>query len=241
MNNKDRQIPLNFNPKPDYSRDDFMVSNCNLQAIRAIDSWPEWSFFAYVLYGPKGSGKSHLAHIFADHVMNTYYKPIAVKIINAKEITIKKANLLHEESPFLVVEDLNPKVDNEALFHLFNLYQNEGGHILFTAENAPARMHFKLPDLQSRLNIIPSIAIGEPDDLMLTALIVKLFTDRQIIISQEVLNYIIQNMQRSFSFALRLVEEIDFISMAKKRAVSVTIVKEAIEYLTANTQPDLFE
>lgn len=241
MNNKDRQIPLNFNPKPDYSRDDFMVSNCNLQAIRAIDSWPEWSFFAYILYGPKGCGKSHLAHIFAEHITKTYYKPVAVKIINANEISINKVALIHQQSRFLVVENLNPKANNEALFHLFNLYQNEGGYILFTAENAPARMNFKLPDLQSRLNMVPSIAIGEPDDEMLTALIVKLFTDRQIMITQEVLNYIIQNMQRSFSFAIKLVEEIDFISLAKKRAVSTAIVKEAIEYLTTNTQPDLFE
>ena len=236
-----KQIPLNFNPAPDYSRDDFMVSSCNLQAIRAIDSWPEWSFFSYVLYGPKGCGKSHLAHIFAEHVTRIYYKPIAVKIINAREITTHKVSSLHKESPFLVVEDLSPKANNEALFHLFNLYQNEGGHILFTSENAPARMHFTLPDLQSRLNIIPSIAISEPDDQMLTALIVKLLNDRQLMVTQDILNYIIQNMQRSFSFAIKLVEEIDFISLAKKRAVSTAIVKEAIEYLTTNTQPDLFE
>ena len=241
MSIMNKQIPINFNPAPDYSRDDFMVSNCNIQAIRVVDSWPEWPFFAYVLYGPNGSGKSHLAHIFAEHVRKTYYKPMSVKIINAQEISIKKANLLHKESPFLVVEDFTPKANNEALFHLFNLYQNEGGHILFTAENAPARMHFALPDLQSRLNIIPSVAIGEPDDAMLAALLVKLFNDRQIMISQDVLNYTLQNMQRSFSFAIKLVKEIDLISLAKKRAVSTTIVKEAIEFLTTNTQPDLFE
>lgn len=236
-----KQIPLHFKPKPDYSRDDFLVNSCNLNAIRLIDKWPAWSFFAYVLYGPKGCGKSHLAHIFAEQVASLYYKPIAVKIINANDITVRKVNFLHEESRFLVVENLNPKADNQALFHLFNLYQNEGGHILFTAENAPARMRFKLPDLQSRLNMVPSIAIKEPDDEMLSALIVKLFNDRQIIITQEVLNYIINNMQRSFSFAIKLVEEIDLISLAKKRAVTIAIVKEALSYLMSNTQADLFE
>ena len=236
-----KQIPLSFDINPDYKRSDFLVNQCNEKAVAIIDKWPEWSFFAQVLYGPKGCGKSHLAHIFADHVKTLYYKPIAVRIVKADSITVRRAEILHKESPFLVVEDLTPKVDNEALFHLFNLYQNEGGYILFTAELPPARMRFKLADLQSRLNIIPAIAIGEPDDEMLAALIVKLFNDRQIMISQETLNYILQNIERSFSFAIKLVEEADFISLAKKRAMSVSIIKEAIEYLTSNMQADLFE
>ena len=190
MNNINKQLPLNFKPNTYYKRDDFMVSSCNSEAINVIDNWPNWSFFAFVLYGPEGCGKSHLAHVFAEKVALTCEKPISVKIINAKEITNNKVDRLHKENPCLVVENLNPKADNEALFHLFNLYQNEGGYILFTALNAPARMNFKLPDLQSRLNMIPSIAIKEPDDTMLTMLIVKLFNDRQIMISQEVLNYI---------------------------------------------------
>lgn len=241
MDKKSTQIPLVFEPRVCYKRDDFMVNRCNLQAINVIDSWPNWPFFAYVLYGPKGCGKSHLAHVFAEHVACFYQKPVSVKIINAIDITSHKVNMLHRENTCLVVENLCPQANNENLFHLFNLYQNEGGFVLFTAEQAPARMRFKLPDLQSRLNIIPSVEIGEPDDEMLSALIVKLFNDRQIIISQEVLNYIIRNMQRSFSFAVKLVEEIDMISLAKKRTVSTSIVKEAIDYLLSNIQTDLFE
>lgn len=240
MNNINKQLPLNFKPNTYYKRDDFMVSSCNSEAINVIDNWPNWSFFAFVLYGPKGCGKSHLAHVFAEKVALTCEKPISVKIINANEITNNKVDRLHKENPCLVVENLNPKADNEALFHLFNLYQNEGGYILFTALNAPARMNFKLPDLQSRLNMIPSIAIKEPDDTMLTMLIVKLFNDRQIMISQEVLNYIVNNIERSFSFAIKLVDEIDYISLAKKRAVSIVIVKEAIENLLSNMQGELF-
>ena len=241
MNNKNKQIPLIFEHQAGYKRDDFMVNKCNVQAINVIDIWPNWPFFAYVLYGPKGCGKSHLVHIFVERVLAFYKKPVNVKIINAQDITLHKAHTLHKENYCLIVENLTSKINNEALFHLFNLYQNEGGYILFTSEIAPARMHFKLPDLQSRLNIIPSVAIGEPNDELLSALIVKLFQDRQIIITPEILNYIISNMERSFSFAIKLVEEIDIISMAKKRAVSVNIVKEALEYLFSNTQADLFD
>ena len=121
-----------------------------------------------------------------------------------------------------------PKANNEALFHLFNLYQNEGGFILFTSEVPPARMKFKLPDLQSRLNIIPSISIGEPNDEMLSALVVKLFNDRQIMITPEILNYIIYNMERSFSAASFIVKRADELSLEKKNAVTIPLIRQVL-------------
>ena len=138
------------------------------------------------------------------------------------------------------MEELSEEVDNEALFHLYNHYRNEGGNILFTARQAPARTHFALPDLQSRMNIVPSVAINEPDDEMLSALILKLFTDRQIMVAPEIICYIISNMQRSFAYARKLVAEIDSISLARKRAVSIAIVKEALSVLNDNHQGELF-
>ena len=133
-----------------------------------------------------------------------------------------------------------PEINCEALFHLYNQYRNEGGNILFTASTAPARMNFKLPDLQSRLNIVTSIEIKEPDDDLLSSLLIKLFMDRQVMVNPEIINYMVANMQRSFAYARKLVMEIDNISLAKKRAVSVSIVKEAIASLAADTQGELF-
>lgn len=240
MINKTRQFPLKFKPHTELGRQDFMAAKCNIEALRAIELWPNWPFFAMVLYGPQGCGKSHLAHIFAEHVYLNCEHPARVTFINAREITARRVERLHRENFCLIIENLTAKIDNEALFHLFNLYQNEGGYLLLTAENPPSRLNIKLPDLRSRLNMIPCVAIGEPDDEMLTALIVKLFNDRQIMISPEVLSYIIQNMQRSFSYAQKLVAEVDEISLAYKRAVSVPLVKEAIRTLETNVQPDLF-
>lgn len=239
MTDRIKQFPLKFKPKIDFGRADFMVNKCNEKALRVVEAWPNWSFFSLVLYGPRGCGKSHLAHVFAEHAVSCTERPFSVLIINAREINNKNAVRIHAENPCLAVEDLTTKINEEALFHLFNLYQNEGGYVLFTAETAPARMHFKLPDLQSRLNMVPAVAIEEPDDEMLTMLIVKLFNDRQIMISQDVLNYIIQNMQRSFSYARRLVEEIDMISLSRKRAVSIPIVKEAMQTLDTHVQQEL--
>lgn len=234
------QFPLKFRPNVDFRREDFMVSKCNFDAFSYVELWPNWPCFAAVLYGPEGCGKSHLAHMFAERVSGLCQPPVPVSIINAREITMSRVERIFQENFCLVIENLTPKIDNEAMFHLFNMYQNIRGGILFTAETAPARMRFELPDLQSRLNMLPAVAIAEPDDELLGALVLKLFTDRQVMISPEVLNFIIRNTQRSFSYVQKLVEEIDAISLSRKRAVSVTMVKEAMLILSIKLQPELF-
>lgn len=240
MSEQSRQIPFHFEVKPEWGREDFLAARCNIEALKTIESWPQWTFFALFLYGPLGCGKTHLAHIFAERVIKYCAKPLRVLFMEARDIKLKKVDRIFKESPCLVVENISPNVDNEALFHLFNIYHNNGGSLLFTGENPPARLHFKLPDLQSRLNMIPTVAIKEPDDEMLAALVLKLLTDRQIMVSQEVLNYIVQNIERSFAFARRLVEEIDAVSLARQRAVTVPIVKEALNIINTNIQQELF-
>ena len=228
---------------PHYSymgKEDFIVSSCNKEAFAAVNQWPNWPFFALCIYGPENCGKTHLAHIFSDNISVKEHYPYQIPRINASKITIDMPPLLFGKHHCLVVEDLNENIDEEAIFHLYNMYRNEGGYILFTARQAPARMNIKLPDLRSRLNIIPSIEINEPDDELLSALIIKLFMDRQITVSLDIVNYMLINMQRSFAYAQKLVDKIDNISLAYKRAVSITIVKEAIAELAHNPQGELF-
>ena len=138
------------------------------------------------------------------------------------------------------MENLNSEINEEAMFHLYNLYRNEGGNILFTSTEAPARLPLKLKDLQSRLNIVPSIEIKAPDDELLSALLIKLFMDRQIVVSPEVISYLLNNMQRSFAYARKIVAETDNISLARKRAVSIPLIKEALASLNDNQQGELF-
>lgn len=233
------QLPLEFIPEPYMGKEDFMVAACNYEAFKLVDSWPDWPFFAICIYGPEGCGKTHLATIFAHTVSTLTHWPYKIPTIKAKDICFETLDFFNQ-CQCLIVEDLNENIDNEALFHLYNHYRNEGGYILFTAQQAPARIHFKLPDLQSRMNIVPSAAINEPDDEMLSALLLKLFTDRQITVAPEVINYMLHNTQRSFAYACKLVAEIDSISLAKKRAVSIAIVKEAINVLNDNHQGELF-
>ncbi len=239
-NNIPTQMALNFPCRPSLGRDDFMVADCNQQAVSVIDSWPQWPYFAICLLGSPGCGKTHLANVWAQKIAVSNNQPYRIPFIKASQLSSNLASNLYEQSPCIVIEDLPELQNQEALFHLYNTYRDLGGNILFTSDTAPARLNFSLPDLRSRLNIVPVYEIKAPDDQLLMALLLKLFSDRQITPTPELLNYLLKNMQRSFSYARKLVEEIDNISLERKRAVSIAIAREAITAMNSDMQFNLF-
>ncbi len=240
LNDKTGQYLLKFSAPAYLGEEDFFVTACNETAYKAVSLWPEWQNFALNIWGPKSCGKSHLAHIWANKVLSCLPRPVEIPFIPARQINMKNVNKLTNVHQFLVIEDLETTVNEEALFHLYNNYNVPERFILFTSEQPPSKIPFKLPDLRSRLNIIPTVEIYHPDDEMLTALIAKLFNDRQIIISQEILNHILKHTERSFEFVSKLIAEIDDISWTYGRAVSVPIVRQALNNLTKNQQLELF-
>ena len=237
-----KQTVFSFYTETKMSSSDFMVSACNKEAFSYINSWPNWSESGFVIYGPKGCGKTHLAHLFAEKVNDGRIKNLQIPLYESKQIKMNNIEKICNSYDVIIIENLEKNVDQEALFHLFNSFNKKGKYMLWTSEIAPARLNFSLKDLQSRLEMLPAIEIKEPDDMMLRALIVKLFNDRQIMISPEILEYIINNTERSFSYVENLVKEIDEISLAYKSTVNYKIVKEALENLCGAElkEPDLF-
>lgn len=236
------QLLLNFGVKTHMDRDDFMVSNCNKEAFNAIDSWPDWLANGLFIYGPHGCGKTHLAHLFIDKLRSSTRRPYPVSIIEAQSISMKNIERIANENLSVVIENLSVGFDEEALFHLFNIYNQEGRYILWTGLQNPHQLTVLLPDLKSRLSMLPCIEVQKPDDVMLQMLIVKLFNDRQLLITPEILNYIVVNAERSFSYLQKLVEIIDEQSMLYKCAVNYNIVRRAMEIMASQKEcePDLF-
>lgn len=236
------QLPLEFAAQNLMRREDFMVSKCNSEAYQMIVSWPNWLTSGMVIYGPKGCGKTHLAHIFADIVMANGEKPVHVGLVPAESVNMRNIKRLSEENASIVIENLSPKADEEALFHLCNIYNTPERYVLWTADMPPSRMRFGLKDLHSRLNMLPCIEIKEPDDIMLRTLIAKLFNDRQLVVGEDILNYIMNNARRSFAYIRSLVEEADYISLVRKVPINYGVIKEAMERLSDDNtcEPDLF-
>jgi len=212
-----RQIPIPFEHRPALERDDYLVTPANAEAVAWIDRWPDWPGPLLAVWGPEGCGKSHLAQVFLART-------------GGRLLTAPDAGAVETGSAY-VIEDLDRtgSLDEEALFHLFNALKSAEGRILVTARTAPSRWSIVLADLASRLKGSPAVEITAPDDTLLAALLVKHFADRQLRVDAEVVAYMVPRMDRTFQAAAALVAAIDAEAMARKRPVTVPLVRTVLE------------
>lgn len=215
------QIPLDLGHRTAMGRDDFLIAPGNQDAVAWIDLWPEWPAPALILYGPIASGKSHLCAVWRERAR--------AQAVDARSLNENTARDIAQSGQHIVLDDIDALVGNVAgekgLFHLYNIFKEEKRTLLLTMTDAPVRRAFALPDLASRLRAAPAVAIREPDDHILAAVLVKLFNDRQLRVSDDVITYILPRIDRSFEAVRTLVESIDSRTLAEKRAVSVPLVK----------------
>ena len=200
--------------------EDFLVAPSNREAVALVDRWPEWPHWAAVVVGPARSGKSHLANVWR-------LKSGAIAL-DRKELDIALVARSSEITTILV-EDIDQGIANEqALFHLLNLAREHRLSILITSRIAPGDLDITLPDLRSRMRALPVVSIYEPDENLLRAVLVKHFSDRQLMVEPPVIDYLATYMERSMEAAARVVEQIDQKTLATRRRVSQTLAREIL-------------
>lgn len=219
------QLVFDLGQLPRYCADDYIVSECNAQAVQWVEALPNtWEHCALIVYGQTGSGKSHLGAIWQQ-------KTHALLINPDELLNVSAPRALAEQSKNIVL-DLGAEFDariEESLFHLYNVIKELGGHLLILARTPPLQWNIKLPDLKSRLCSVPAVEIGLPDEGILGALCLKLFTDRQLHVSAPVMSYILSRAERSFVGLCRIVEALDKRSLTDKREITVPLVREVLE------------
>ena len=214
------QLTLDLPHRAALGAEDFLVSDCNLAAVRLIDAWPEWQDQVELLIGPPQSGKTHLARVWQALSGARSLEPMC--------LDIGFIDQMGEGTP-LVVEDADRGAyDEKALFHLLNLAREKRLFVLLTARSAPSRWGFSLPDLLSRLNAVPAVEIGAPDEALLRTVMLKHFTDRQLDIDPKVLEFLALHIDRSLAAAAAAVEAVDRAALAKGRKISRQLVIEAL-------------
>jgi len=213
-----RQLVLALDHAVSFAREDFLAGPSNAAALTLIDRWPDWPAQVMALIGPEGSGKSHLAAIWA--------KTAGARVLAAKLLTQTDLPAAFATGA-LVVEDLEPAgLDERALFHLLNLAREEGAYMLLTARSALAGFPVSIRDLGSRLRALPSVALAPPDDALLRSLIVKLATDRQLAVDDALVNYLANRIERSFAAAHAAVVRLDEEAMRQHRPVTRALAAE---------------
>lgn len=213
-----RQLPLDLGHGVGYSRDELVVSRANAEAVALIDRWPDWPAPVVVLAGPSGSGKTHLAEIWRD----------AAGAMSLAPGSLGEGAARLGSRPALIDDIDGGAVDEQGLFHLINAVRAAGSHLLVTARRFPAAWGIALPDLISRLKAAATVEIHEPDDLLLTGVIMKLFADRQVEVEPHVVQYIVRRIERSLGTAMRVVERLDRAALEQKTRITRTLTAEVV-------------
>ncbi len=234
-----RQLTLDLPQRPALGREDFVVAPCNETAVAWIDRWPDWPQPVLTVHGPSGSGKSHLAQVWRRASRAQEVSPAAFETGDPPTLVGDgKAVLVEDVDRLLTPKD---KAREERLLHLYNLVIEARGQLLLTAESAPARWPCGLPDLRSRLAAAQAVALGAPDDRLIEALLVKLFSDRQLRVTAPVVKYILPRVERSFAALQELVEAVDEAALSNHRDITVSLVGRVLETIgpTSETEPGL--
>ena len=206
-----RQLPLDLSRRPGFSRDDLVVSPANREAVALIDRWPDWPANFMVIAGPPGSGKSHLASIWAHNAEALIVDHLASGAITAAAQS--GSNLLFDGFG-------DGKIDENALFHAINSTRAAGKFLLMTARTWPSQWNLQLPDLLSRIKSAPMVEIAEPDDELLAGVMVKLFSDRQIDVDPLVVRFLVSRIERSLATAQDVVARIDHAALESRSRIT---------------------
>ena len=215
-----RQLAFALPHAESLTRDNFLEGPANEAGLTLIKSWPDWPNRIMLLVGEEGSGKSHLAAIWAElsgarstsaHALTPASVPAALA------------------TGALVVEDLKPAdFDERALFHLMNLAREDAAFVLVTSRLPPSAFEIELRDLRSRLRAVPVVALSPPDDNLFRALIVKFCADRQLTVDEAVVGYLANRIERSYAAARHAVELLDTEALRLGRPVTRALAAELL-------------
>lgn len=205
-------------------RDDaLIVSACNEQAISQVEYWPAWVSPVTYFYGAKGSGKTTIAALWQN---------------KANAISVTTENIqFYSESPqhlqnnkCLLIDDVEKIKDETALFHLFNMVVEQRGFLLLTSYYHPSALPWKLPDLCSRVNAVPTFFIDLPDEASIEMLLMKCFAERQLKVEKEVVAYMSKRVERSFSAVQQLIDRLERYSIEQKANLTIPFIRDMLAW-----------
>ena len=216
------QLILKFPSHQAYKKEDFYVSPSNQEAYDFINSWPKWIKRTVNIFGPSGSGKSHLASILKS---KTSCLQIETKKLS-DEIFFK-----FKTKETLIIENLDRKVSEKLLFSLWNIALQDNKYFLITSTKPINSYKFKLRDLISRVNSSLIIGINLPSDDLIGVILAKNFSDKQIKVEKNHIDYIIKRIDRSYEKISQFILILDKYSLKKGGSFGLKLIKEVLKMM----------
>ena len=216
------QLILKFPTYQAYKKEDFYVSPSNQEAYDFINNWPKWIKRIINIFGPSGSGKSHLASILEN-------KTSCLKI-DSNELN-EKIFLKFKTKEALIIENLNEKISEKLLFSLWNIALQDNKYLLITSIKPISSYKFKLTDLISRVKSSLAIGIDLPGDDLISVILAKNFSDKQIKVEKKHIDYIIKRIDRSYEKISQFILTLDKYSLKKGSPFSLKLIKEVLKMI----------
>lgn len=212
------QLSLGLEAAPALTRETFVVSASNADAVAALDGFPDGVGGVLALAGPQGSGKTHLLSAWAERT--------GAVLLSGELAAVAELEAL--EGRLVALDDAD-RLDDETLFHLFNLAGSEGGGLVLAARLPPAAWETGLPDLRSRLNAARVVSLSEPDDAVLRGVLTRFFAQASVRPSEELLEYLVRRIERSVPEARQIVRRLIDYAAPQHRPVTRALAREVFE------------
>ena len=222
------QYVFNFDHRPAFNAENFLISSCNQNAVAWIAHWPEWPSSTLVIHGLPGCGKSHLGQVFLARSRGIQIPIGKFLEKNPSELISDTGNFFLDDIDVALLQGDRVEVE-KALLHFYNIVIESGSKLLIAAKAPPARWGLFLADLSSRLKTATLAEISLPDDDLLFAVLIKQFNDRQLRVDSDVISFVIARIERSFWALRKLVAATDQLSLIEKRRITIPLVRQALE------------
>ena len=214
------QLTFKFPFSKKYYEQDYYVSSNNFSAFKLIDGWPNWPGKWLNVFGEKGSGKTHLSKILENKIKKS-------KLILADRVN---NNIIQDLSSLdcLIIEDFNSNIDEKLLYTIFNHSKQLNNYVLINSLNSIKNLKFNSKDLQSRINSFVYIGIELPTDDILKVIITKTLSDKQVKISPRVIDFILNNVDRSYQKMFKFIKEVDELSLSSGKSININLIKKVL-------------
>jgi DnaA family protein len=216
-----QQLLLELAPPPSPTLDNFYAgrNGAALQALRgALEDGERFVF----LWGPGGSGKTHLLRGFAAAAGAAY--------IPAESADWPQADGLAAAA----VDDVARlgAAAQVALFDLCNGLRASDGAFAASGEAPPAQLELRA-DLRSRLASGIVLQLHPLSDEEKAAALRRHATERGIALEEDVVRYLLTHFDRDMGTQIASLDALDRYSLQRKRAITLPLLKEALRPLSA--------